>query len=231
MIFESFVETRKQKIREQALYEAEVVNAVKKHLDDKISGFDDISIELNSTLKERELEFLAKKREGASERDLKRLGRACDRITEQITHNDNKTDDFERVREVIYYLEMYVQTLIDYELYEYLIRAIPEKKLPAMINSEQLKMVVDLVTVIMEKIEKKMLASGIALEELEAKKKKVQEVCAIMKSNHFDNSATKDSDTRAEEIAKKYGMTGAGYTMPASATETANVNATNHNKA
>ena len=52
-----------------------------------------------------------------------------------------------------------------------------------------------------------------------------------MKSNHFDNSATKDSDTRAEEIAKKYGMTGAGYTMPASATESANVNATNHNKA
>ena len=36
---------------------------------------------------------------------------------------------------------------------------------------------------------------------------------------------------RAEEAAKKYGMDAAGFTMPASATETAEVKTANHNKA
>lgn len=232
MVFDSFFETRKQQYRKQALYEAEVVSAVRKHLDDKISEFDDVFIDLNKKLEGRELEFLAKKEAGASERELERLGMACDRISEQIAHNDSKTRDFERVREVILDLEMYVQSLIDYEYYRYLVKIIPENKLPEMINNEnELNRVVTLVTGIIDKIEKKMARSIKDLAELESAKRKIKERSAILKASYSANTKAKDSNARAEEIAKKYGMTGAGYTMPASATETANVNATNHNKA
>lgn len=232
MAFFTFFGENKQKLKEKAMYEAEVVSAVRKHLDDKISEFDDVAVELNKKLEQRELEFLSKTKAGGTERELERLGMACDRMSEQILHNDNKTDDFIRVREVILDLEMYVQSLIDYELYSYLIKVIPEKNLPVMINNEnELNKVVELVTSIIDKIEKKMARSFKDKAELDAAKRKIKERAAIIKANYSSNFKTKDVNTRASELAKKYGMENVEYTMPASATETANVNATNHNKA
>ena len=228
----AFAGAKKQRLKEQALYEAEVVTAVKKHLDDKISEFDDTAVELNRKLEQREREFLAKKKAGCSERELERLGMACDRMSEQIAHNDNKTDDFVRVREVILDLEMYVQSLIDYELYTYLIKVIPEKKLPAMINNEnELNKVVELVLGIIDKIEKKIARSIKDKAELDAAKRKIKERAAIMKANYSSTFKAKDVDTRASELEKKYGSDNAEYTMPAPASAEANVNAANQNKA
>ena len=212
MAFFTFFGENKQKLKEKAMYEAEVVSAVRKHLDDKISEFDDVAVELNKKLEQRELEFLSKTKAGGTERELERLGMACDRMSEQILHNDNKTDDFIRVREVI--------------------QVIPEKNLPVMINNEnELNKVVELVTSIIDKIEKKMARSFKDKAELDAAKRKIKERAAIIKANYSSNFKTKDVNTRASELAKKYGMENVEYTMPASATETANVNATNHNKA
>lgn len=228
----SFTGSNKQKLKERALYEAEVVSAVKKHLDDKITEFDDTAIDLAKKLELREREFLAKKGAGGTDRELERLGMAIDRMSNQIDLNDNKTDDFLRVREVILDLEMYVQALIDYELYAYLIKVIPEKKLPAMINNEsELNKVVELVLVIIDKIERKMARSIKDQKELEDAKRKIKERAAIIKANYSSNTKAKDANTRASELAKKYGMDTAGFTNPITATETAAATAANQNKA
>lgn len=221
----------KQKVKEQALYEAEIVNAVGKHLDDKISEFDTVAIDLNFKLEQREREFLTKTKAGAPERELRRISDSCDRMEMQISLNNDKTDDFLRVRDILFYLEMYVQAVIDYEWYEYLVKVIPERKLPSMINNEnELSKVTEMVEVIIEKIKRKMIRSIKDEEELKRTLRKIDERAAMMKENYSSNKS-KDLNTRKLELEKKYGMENVEYTMPASATETANVNATNHNKA
>ncbi len=221
----------KQKVKEQALYEAEIVNAVGKHLDDKISEFDTVAIDLNFKLEQREREFLTKTKAGAPERELRRISDSCYRMEMQISLNNDKTDDFLRVRDILFYLEMYVQAVIDYEWYEYLVKVIPERKLPSMINNEnELSKVTEMVEVIIEKIKRKMIHSIKDKEELERTLRKIEERAAMMKENYSSNKS-KDLNTRMRELEKKYGMENVEYTMPASATETANVNATNHNKA
>jgi DNA-directed RNA polymerase specialized sigma subunit len=87
-----------------------------------------------------------------------------------------------------------------------------------------------MVEVIIEKIKRKMIRSIKDKEELERTLRKIDERAAMMKENYSSNKS-KDLNTRKRELEKKYGMDTAEYTMPASATETANVNATNHNKA
>jgi hypothetical protein len=149
----------------------------------------------------------------------------------QISLNNDKTDDFLRVRDILFYLEMYVQAVIDYEWYEYLVKVIPERKLPSMINNEnELSKVTEMVEVIIEKIKRKMIRSIKDEEELKRTLRKIDERAAMMKENYSSNKS-KDLNTRKRELEKKYGMENVEYTMPASATETANVNATNHNKA
>ena len=225
----TITEKRKAKLRERALYESEVVTAVRRHLDDKIAGFDDTNAELIKKLEEREREFLAKRKSGESERMLIRMLEACDRVKAQIMHNNNKTDDFLKVCYVILDLEMYVESLIDYEWYGFLIHTIPEIRLPSMINNARdIEKIVNTVQAIIDKIDKKMLRTFKTLEEYQSEKKKIEKRAAIMKARY---SNTTDLNARISEIERKYSEENSEFTMPAAAPATADIKIGNENKA
>ncbi len=217
MIIDTIFSNRKKSIEKRAAEEAEIVTAVVTHLDEKISKFDRNAVELENMLEQRERELLAKSRSSASERELVRINDAISRLETQISHNNDKTDDFLRVREILLDLEMYIASLIDYEWYSYVIKVVPEKKLPAMVNNESdIGRVVDMVLAIINKIENKMARSIKDEKELEAAKRKIKERAAIMKANYSGSAASHAVSDRLAELQKKYGEE---YTAPVSASE------------
>lgn len=221
----------KEWLRNRAGDEAEVVTAVRLRLDEKIQHFEEQHRELYSALEMRVREMANLKNAGASEKEIARMVSGCDRIKSQLNLNDKKTDDFWRVREVVLDLEMFVEAVIDYEWYGFLIRAIPEKKLPELINNERnFVRVTELVTQIIEKIEMKMLRTIKDTEELERRKKMIRDRAAYMKSQYTHAAReTESAYAAADNYMAEFGIAQApaDLTMPAAAAANTNAKA-NH---
>ena len=223
MIFDTF--SIEKRIEERARNEVEIVSAVRRHLEDKISEFDDADVELNHKRKLKALELLEKRKSGASERELRRMADAIIRIDKQISLNNTKTDDFYNIFDIVFDLEIYVEALIDFGWYRYVVKAIPEKKLPAMVNNEnELIKVAGLVETIIGKIQAKMLRSFKTRAEYEAAIQKIEARSKLLKSNYIGNAKARDLDDIALELEKEYGLADTEYTKPVSAPAAAQAN-------
>lgn len=218
----------KEWLRNRAGDEAEVVTAVRLRLDEKIQHFDEQHRELYSALEMRVREMANLKNAGASEKEIARMVSGCDRIKSQLNLNDKKIDDFWRVREVVLDLEMFVEAVIDYEWYGFLIRAIPEKKLPELIHERNFVRVTELVSHIIARIEDKMLRTIKDTEELERCKKMIRDRAAYMKSQYTHTAReTGSAFAAADNYMAEFGIAQApaDLTMPAAATnKNVNVN-------
>ena len=226
------LESRKPKQEARARAEFEIVEAVIERLDEKIAEFDRTGVELASTHRQRAREFLDRSKGGATDKELERITRELNRIESRMALNDKKTDDFFSVRELILDFAMYIEAFIDFEWYADVIKVIPEKKLPNMVNREdQLDKLSELITVIIEKIEHKMIRRLKSEEAFQREKAKILKRAEMMKSDYQKNkpSVSTSVEDKRKQLEEMYGES--ELVKPVSAAA-ANTNAAeNHNHA
>ena len=225
--------SRRQALERRARSEFEIIEAVIERLDEKIADFDKAGVEFASTHRQRAREFLDRSKGGATDKELERITRELDRIESRINLNDKKTEDFLSVRELILDFAMYVEAFIDFEWYSDVIRVIPEKKLPEMINNEnQLDKLSALIVSLIDKIEGKMYRRLKSEDEFNRAKERIMKRAEMMKSDYQKNksSASTSVADKRKQLEQMYGDIQNELEKPISAAAENTSAAANQNK-
>lgn len=185
------------KIQRRAIKEAEIVKACSERATEKMQQ---AYVELTNSRREllelqRELALRSEAGGKPDSIEVIRLAGAIKVTKNRSTRYERLQILFMEVAEVLKDLELQVDAIMQLEWYKYLVRAIPEKRLPRLLASdspEDMKMIVELVQTIVEKIESKITKDGYTVVEGKQKRRHYEEVVSVMNKEC--------DDARAEEV-------------------------------
>lgn len=199
---------RKAKIRDRALEEYEVVEAVCKRVDERISDLKIITSQLESSLKTIEETYVSKRLSGAGEKEINRIILDMENIKEERSRTEAIIDDLYNVRTLVRKLSLVVRCMLRYERYSYVIKLIPEKRLPNMVDSEnQIALVGELVNNSLRRLNLKIQKDQVLLHAIERESKRIDEAFGMVQARYNDHSEERKRDEIDKELSKKYGFT------------------------
>ena len=196
----------KQELR--AKKEREVVRVCKERMEEKVAIMTERKAEKKQQIEDMELEILRRSDAGEEDVVIQRLVDQLSYVERQAEFDDGIISVFSAVRNVLLDLQVYVDALVQFEWYGYIIRTIPERKLPKMIRSENQKdllKVMALTQTILEKIEDKIAATVIDKAQFDETMRKIKATAAELKSRYVKENAAGMSKT-VEEIRRKRGL-------------------------
>ncbi len=145
---------------DRAQREVKVVGACKDHMQGKVVNMRYKRADLKREIELKEAEVVRLANAGADEHEVNDMANEVAALVNKLEFNDGLADVFSIVRNVLIELETMLDALMEFEWYRYVIRTIPEKKLPAMIRSDDpkdLEKVMELSQQIIQKIEDKIV--------------------------------------------------------------------------
>ncbi|MBO5363459.1 MAG: hypothetical protein J6A46_03945 [Clostridia bacterium] len=177
----------------RAKKEGEIVKACIEYMAKKIGIVDTERRAQLALLEDIENEFLKAKAAGEEKITLQIMASNYQSAREELEAIEKSVTLFLSTQDALRRLSAQVQALLRYEWYSYVIRTIPEKKLPAMIHSESEKdmaKVRDLALKIIEKINNRILLEAESKKEGDEKIRRAQEVAgSLLEENARDEDA------------------------------------------
>lgn len=196
----------RQEIR--AKRERDIVRVCKERMGEKVDAMTEKHEQKRLKAISLEDEIIKRSDAGESETVISRLVDELNYVNQQAEFDDGTIGVFTAVRNVLLNLEVYLDALVEFEWYGYIIRTIPEKKLPKMLRSENQKdlvKVMEMTQKILEKIEDKIASTMMDKAEYEKTISKIKATAAEIKSRYTKDTKT-NVNSAIEEIRRKRGL-------------------------
>ena len=222
------------RLGKRAKKERDIVHACVTHMQDKINDTHVKRAEFNRTIANDIAEIKRLQASGASESTLEIMAEAVLHKQNQVELFDGLLLIFSNVRNVLLDLEIQIDAIIGLEWYKYVIRTIPERKLPRMIRSEdnnELSKVAELVESILQKIEDKISRVVVDKNEHEKIMRRIKETSREMRRSYENNSVSSGKSALSKVLGTAASTAPKTMPLPVENTATAEVSNVKYNKA
>lgn len=179
----------------RALKERNIVDACRRHVESKCLRAEEQRAQLKRELEAMTKEVIRKDAAGEDEVVLERMLDEIDFKKQEIEFKDGTLSSFTSVKNVLQNLTNEIDALLALEWYSYVIRTIPERKLPKLIRSEKpqdLIRVMELANEILSKIEDKIALDLTAKKEYDRAMRLIKETAREIK----EKNGVVDADIR-----------------------------------
>lgn len=194
-----------EKKRKRAVRERDIVAACATKMDEKIAVTTKDRADAKRQVEFIEGEILRLADLGEEDIVIQRLVDERDFERKRIDFADGLLDVFFAVRTVLLNLVAEIDAVLRFEWYEYVIKILPEKKLPKLVRSEQqedLLKVMQLTQTILQKIEEKVSATLVDKQEFQKEVARIKDVSAEIKKRCVGESS-RSVQSAVEEIRNR----------------------------
>ena len=195
----------KSRIEKRAEAEVAVVKACKTHMQEKVQAMTEQRNVAKAKKSLIEEEIIRAADEGEDEIVIQRMIEDLSFAEKQIAFSDGMISVFMAVRNVLSDLSIELDSILQLQWYKYVIRTIPEKKLPKMLQSEKqrdLQRVMELTQAILQKVEDKIAATIQDKAEFERVMTRIKATAAEQKKK-YDGVASVNVGMAVEEIRQR----------------------------
>ncbi|MBQ8685910.1 MAG: hypothetical protein IJ514_07045 [Clostridia bacterium] len=206
----------------RATKERDIVNACKVRMEEKVLMMATERNKSKRRVAEMEEDILRFADAGEDEVVIQRMIEDRDFVIKQIDFTDGMIAVFSAVRNVLLDLTVELDALLTLEWYGYVIRTVPERKLPKMLRSEKQKdliKVMEITQKILQKIEDKIAATIIDKREFERVMKRIKDTSKEMKKKYVGDDST-SVQSAVEEIRNRAKITVGVMPVPVENTAT-----------
>lgn len=195
----------KSRIEKRAEAEVAVVKACKTHMQEKVQAMTEQRNVAKAKKSLIEEEIICAADEGEDEIVIQRMIEDLSFAEKQIAFSDGMISVFMAVRNVLSDLSIELDSILQLQWYKYVIRTIPEKKLPKMLQSEKqrdLQRVMELTQAILQKVEDKIAATIQDKAEFERVMTRIK-VTAAEQKKKYDGVTSVNVGMAVEEIRQR----------------------------
>lgn len=189
-IIASIVNARRKKLKAKALYEYEIVIAIREHISNKVSKLENENKAYVQKLKNAQEMIRAKKNAGTPQRELDRMLLYYEHLQIKYDANYAITNDFIIIDDLLCDFAMYFSTLVDVEEYSFLIRLIWKIKLRYMGNNVcGTKKIIEMLTSLINECELRLTRLPVInpTDEFKEAKERIRAYAAVLKERYNDS--------------------------------------------
>lgn len=194
----------------RAAREVGIVGVCKERIQEKICAVEAENAEARQNISRMERDIVRRADAGETKAVLDRMLADLENLRKTIAVNEGLLSAFVPVRDVLLDLKVELDAIMKFEWYGYIIRTVPEKKLPKMIrleSREDLLKVMALVEATVEKVEDRIAQVLGDTEQYRTVMKQIKETAAEMKRMHTNEAQQSSTESAVNALRRKLGQT------------------------